>query len=235
VHCSTSLSQVTMSHFLFMMRVSNLGCQADSDTVLYDGDPPAAHLNGQGISKRSAGKHGRTNESKVGSSKDTGTVQYRRRSALLRPATYRMTRRLTPDELDQVFELYPSHIPRTTGSPVTNRSRYHHQAPAPGRCRTAPPPEATPQFTEQVKQLYVDGYSLALSASRLGLTPTGHQQCAETNRGEAADRHVGQPKPLPAILLWRHPSHLYITSRAVDVRLRSHHVGRTWCGILVRQ
>jgi hypothetical protein len=48
------------------MRVWNLGCQADGETVPYDGDPPAAHLKRTGTSKRTAAKYGRTNGAQGG-------------------------------------------------------------------------------------------------------------------------------------------------------------------------
>jgi len=131
-----------------MMRVSNLGCQADSDTVPVRRRSPAAHLNGQGI--KAVGGQARSHE------RVQGWVRVRTRERFsVSPQVRRYYAATTydpaadPTSLDQVFELYRLGIPRTTWLASRTDRHIHHQAPAPGAVSNCAPPELTPQFTEQ--------------------------------------------------------------------------------------
>lgn len=89
------------------------------------------------------------------------------------PRDYRMNRRLTPDELSQVFELYrlgksTYKLARQFGTDRHTITRHLRR----GGVEPRPRQKLTPQLTEQAKRLYADGYSLAAIGKQVGLTPT---------------------------------------------------------------
>ncbi|MDT5255116.1 MAG: hypothetical protein QOD10_196 [Mycobacterium sp.] len=84
-----------------------------------------------------------------------------------------MTRRLSPDELDQALELYrlgksTYKLARQFGTDRHTITRHLRQGGVELRSRQ----KLTPQLTEQAKRLYADGYSLAAIGKQVGLTPT---------------------------------------------------------------
>jgi DNA invertase Pin-like site-specific DNA recombinase len=84
-----------------------------------------------------------------------------------------MTRRLTPEELSQVLELYrlgvsTYKLARQFGTDRHTITRHLRQGGVELRSRQ----KLTPQLTEQAKRLYADGYSLAAIGKQVGLTPT---------------------------------------------------------------
>jgi DNA-binding CsgD family transcriptional regulator len=89
------------------------------------------------------------------------------------PRDYRMTRRLTPDELSQVLELYrlgtsTYQLARQFGTDRPTITTHLRQ----GGVELRPRQKLTPELIEQAKRLYADGQSLAAIGKQLGLTPT---------------------------------------------------------------
>jgi DNA invertase Pin-like site-specific DNA recombinase len=84
-----------------------------------------------------------------------------------------MTRRLTPDELQQVLELYrlgksTYTLARQFGTDRHTITRQLRRGGVTLRSRQ----KLTPELAEQAKQLYADNYSLAAIGKQVGLTPT---------------------------------------------------------------
>ena len=109
------------------------------------------------------------------------------------PRDYRMTRRLTPDELDQVLELYRlgtstyklAHHFGTDRHTITGHLRR-------GGVTLRSRQKLTPQLTEQAKQLYAEGQSLAVIGKQIGLTPTAIGDALKREGVKLRDRH-GRP------------------------------------------
>jgi DNA invertase Pin-like site-specific DNA recombinase len=84
-----------------------------------------------------------------------------------------MTRRLSPDELNQLIDLY-NHglstykLARQFGTDRHTIARHLRQ----GGVELRPRQKLTPELTEQAKHLYADGCSLAAIGKQVGLTPT---------------------------------------------------------------
>jgi DNA invertase Pin-like site-specific DNA recombinase len=84
-----------------------------------------------------------------------------------------MTRRLTPDELQQVLELdrlgkSTYTLARQFGTDRHTTTRHLRRGGVTLRSRQ----KLTPELAEQAKQLYADNYSLAAIGKQVGLTPT---------------------------------------------------------------
>jgi DNA invertase Pin-like site-specific DNA recombinase len=84
-----------------------------------------------------------------------------------------MTRRLTPDELQQVLELYrlgksTYTLARQFGIDCHTITRHLRRGGVTLRSRQ----KLTPELADQAKQLYADNYSLAAIGKQVGLTPT---------------------------------------------------------------
>jgi DNA invertase Pin-like site-specific DNA recombinase len=106
---------------------------------------------------------------------------------------YRMTRRLTPDELDQVFELYrlgksTYKLARQFGTDRHTITRHLRRGGVELRSRQ----KLTPQLIEQAKQLYADGHSLAAIGKQVGLTPTAVGNALKQAEVQLRNCH-GQP------------------------------------------
>ena len=109
------------------------------------------------------------------------------------PRDYRMNRRLAPDELDQVLELYrlgksTYKLARQFGTDRHTIARHLRQ----GGVELRPRQKLTPEQTEQAKQLYADGYSLAAIGKQVGLTPTAVGNALKRAGVRVRDRH-GRP------------------------------------------
>ncbi|WP_158090734.1 helix-turn-helix domain-containing protein [Mycobacterium saskatchewanense] len=89
------------------------------------------------------------------------------------PPQYRMTRRLTPDELDQVLELYRLGLSTyklasrfgTDRHTITGHLRR-------GGVQLRSRQKLTPQLVEEAAQLYDDGQSLATIGKQFGVSST---------------------------------------------------------------
>jgi IS30 family transposase len=104
-----------------------------------------------------------------------------------------MNRRLTPDELNQVFELYrlgksTYKLARQFG---TNRHSITSHLQRAGITLRSPQ-KLTSQMTEEAKQLYADGYSLAAIGKQVGVTPTAVGNALKRTGVQLRDRH-GRP------------------------------------------
>ena len=104
-----------------------------------------------------------------------------------------MTRRLTPDEQEQVLELYrlgtsTYKLARQFGTDrhtITGHLRR-------GGVRLRSRQKLTPEMTEQAKQLYAEGQSLAIIGKHIGLTPTAIGSALKREGVKLRDRH-GRP------------------------------------------
>jgi len=111
----------------------------------------------------------------------------------LPPTSYRMTRRLTPDEQEQVLELYRIGTStyqlarqfKTDRHTITGHLRR-------GGVTLRSRQKLTPQLTEQAKQLYAEGQSLATIGKQIGLTPTAIGDALKREGVKLRDRH-GRP------------------------------------------
>jgi DNA invertase Pin-like site-specific DNA recombinase len=84
-----------------------------------------------------------------------------------------MTRRLTPDELQQVLELYrlgksTCTLAREFGTDRHTITRHLRR----GGVALRSQPKLTPELAEQANQLYADNSSLAAIGKQVGVTPT---------------------------------------------------------------
>ncbi len=84
-----------------------------------------------------------------------------------------MTRRLTPDEVNQVLDLYRLGLSTYTLARQFGTDRHtitrHLRL---GGVELRPRQKLTPQLAEEAARLYTDGRPLAAIGKRVGLTPT---------------------------------------------------------------
>ncbi len=104
-----------------------------------------------------------------------------------------MTRRLTPDEVNQALELYRAGkstytLARQFGTDRHTITRYLRR----GGVELRPRQKLTPQLTEQAKQLYAEGHSLAAIGEQLGVDPTTVHKAFKKAGVKMRDTH-GRP------------------------------------------
>lgn len=103
---------------------------------------------------------------------------------------YRMTRQLTPDELDQVFALYrlgksTYQLARQFGTNRHTITSHLRRGGVSLRSRE----KLTPELIEQAARLYAAGQSLAVVGKQLGLSPMTVGKAVTSTGMKLRDRH----------------------------------------------
>jgi DNA invertase Pin-like site-specific DNA recombinase len=106
-----------------------------------------------------------------------------------------MTRRLTPDEQQQVTKVYrlgksTYALARQFGTDRHTITRHLRRGGVTLRSRQ----KLTPELAEQAKQLYADNYSLAAIGKQVGLTPTAVSNALQRAGVQLRRRHAPQDR-----------------------------------------
>ncbi len=111
--------------------------------------------------------------------------------AVATPHDYRMTRRLTPDEVNQVLELYRLGLsPYTLARQFTTDRHTITGHLRRGGVELRPRQKLTPLLTDHAKRLYAEGHSLAAIGKQLGIDPTTVLQAFKKAGVKMRDTHA---------------------------------------------